>query len=573
MRGRALAAVGAAVLTATALTATVVAAAPAQSHPRPPKPVVPSASGPEEPIPKGFSSWAEVYAWQARLNVAAEQVLAADTTGNASIVAAPETRELRVYWKGAVPAPVRRVARGADVPVHLRPARYSHRELVTHARDLARTPGVADVSPTADGSGLTATTRAGSADLARLRSRSPVPLTIGTGPLPQEVTGRQVDTQSYWGGSRYASPLGSCTNGLPVRFGNVLHMITAGHCAENGDAANIPGRLTPTGTFFGKSGCRDTALINYRNAVAPRVYTGPFDSSTSAEVLGAAPDFVGNLVVTSGSSSGEHLNVRVAAVDVYTAIGGNPCATVGPLTRATGTTCVVAPGDSGGPVYAYVGPNVVARGTISAGNLGSATCPGLVSGGGNTVWYSPLFRPARDQEIGSLDFYRAVAPSATAFGLSGRWTDGTGPGPVVTMSDTNIAVDMSALGRPPATGFVINSSSISVTFPDEGTYTGQLIAPNTIRWSSGLPWTKIPAPTAFDLNGRWTDGHGPGPVVSVTGTSVSVDLTAENRPTATGSVLNRSTISVTFPDAYSCTGQLLGPNRIQWCDGSLWLKL
>jgi hypothetical protein len=317
---------------------------------------------------------------------------------------------------------------------------------------------------------------------------------LTTGPRPQATTGRQADTQNYWGGSRYNTTTGGCTNGVTVRLGSVFEMMSAAHCGNNGDAANIPGQPTPTGTIFGKSACRDTMLIDYKNALQPRTYTGPFDSSSSVEFLGATPDFVGNLVVSGGASSGEHFNIPVQAVDVF--IGpwaGTPCGSIGPLTRAgySTATCAAAPGDSGGPVYSYVGPNVLARGTISASNLGTATCPGLVAGGGNTVWYAPLVRPAGDPQIGSLGFYGVTAPDPTIFNLNGSWTAGSGPRPVISMNGVAITVDMSAFHRPAAHGSVIDTSVITVTFPDDATYTGQLVAPNVIRWSNGSAWTKV----------------------------------------------------------------------------------
>jgi hypothetical protein len=66
----------------------------------------------------------------------------------------------------------------------------------------------------------------------------------------------------------------------------------------------------------------------------------------------------------------------------------------------------VAPGDSGGPAYAFQ-PNgkVEARGTISAGVIGTASCPGLSPRGSTLVWYAPLLRPAGDPQVGSLQFY------------------------------------------------------------------------------------------------------------------------------------------------------------------------
>lgn len=49
---------------------------------------------------------------------------------------------------------------------------------------------------------------------------------------------------------------------------------------------------------------------------------------------------------------------------------------------------------------------------------------------------------------------------------------------------------MSAFHRPKATGFVINSTTISMTFPDDRTNTGRLESSNTTRWSDNSLWTK-----------------------------------------------------------------------------------
>jgi len=38
---------------------------------------------------------------------------------------------------------------------------------------------------------------------------------------------------------------------------------------------------------------------------------------------------------------------------------------------------------------------------------------------------------------------------------------------------------------------VAPSSSITVNFPDDKSYTGALEAPNTIKWSNNSAWTKV----------------------------------------------------------------------------------
>jgi hypothetical protein len=399
----AVAAMGLAVLATTAFVV------PASADSKTPTPAVVQPPG---AVPAGFGTWNEVYAFQARLNAAAERILAAGGAGNASIVAGPQNHELRVYWKGKVDASMLALAKGLDVPVVFLPARFTHSELVKQAQRLAANPRVVEAAPQADGSGLAVTVadRRLQTDQSDLQATTQIPLTITAGPRPQAMFNRQADVPLFWGGSAYGTPIGGCTNGFPLQVAGSpnVFMISAGHCGNNGDAANITGQTAPTGTLTFKNTCRDTLLINYPAGVSAAIYTGAFNSSTSAAVVDTTPDFVGNLVATGGSSSGEHLNIPVQAVDVFTAINGIACTTVGPLTRAgyNTATCAVAPGDSGGPAYSYFsGATVLGRGTITAGIIGTATCPGVVANGSKTVFYAPLVRPAGDAQVGSLASY------------------------------------------------------------------------------------------------------------------------------------------------------------------------
>jgi hypothetical protein len=58
----------------------------------------------------------------------------------------------------------------------------------------------------------------------------------------------------------------------------------------------------------------------------------------------------------------------------------------------------------------------------------------------------------------------------------------------------SILVDMSAQHRPNATGTVLSSSAISVTFPDDATHTATIDPSGTgsLHWSNGSTWTLIP---------------------------------------------------------------------------------
>jgi hypothetical protein len=406
-KGRGAGLPGALAAVSVALLATIALATPAQAGSKADTKSPSPSSGPAaEAVPGGFATWADLFATQDKLNAAANRILQTDSTGYAGIVAAPESRQLRVYWKGSVPAAVTSLVGQLGVPVSFLPARFTQRELVAEAQRLAADARVATAAPEVDGSGVeitVTTTRGTSADVL---STARVPLNVTTGQRPQNMFSRQNDIPLFWGGSRYNTPVGGCSNGfaLSVPGAPNVYEISAGHCGNNGQGATIPGQPSPTGTIVGDVNARDTLAINYPAGVYGAIYNGPWNSSTAVGVGGAVADFVGNFICTGGASSGEHCGIQVQAVDQFINVG----IIIGPETRAAlpAGQCAVAPGDSGGPAYSYRSDGRVnARGTISAGILGTAVCPGVVANGSSTVWYAPLLRPAGDPQIGSLQFY------------------------------------------------------------------------------------------------------------------------------------------------------------------------
>jgi hypothetical protein len=78
----------------------------------------------------------------------------------------------------------------------------------------------------------------------------------------------------------------------------------------------------------------------------------------------------------------------------------------------------------------------------------------------------------------------------TIFDLNGTWSDGGPWVAVMFAGPVSLTVDMSDFDRPTAQGKIIDSSTITMTFPDDRGYTGTLTAPRTIRWSNGSTWTK-----------------------------------------------------------------------------------
>ena len=85
----------------------------------------------------------------------------------------------------------------------------------------------------------------------------------------------------------------------------------------------------------------------------------------------------------------------------------------------------------------------------------------------------------------------AAAAVTTVFDLNGTYTDGGSARPVIKNVNDILTVDMSSQHRPNATGIVINSDTILVTFPDDATYGAKLLASGTIAWSNGSAWRKL----------------------------------------------------------------------------------
>jgi phospholipase C len=168
----------------------------------------------------------------------------------------------------------------------------------------------------------------------------------------------------------------------------------------------------------------------------------------------------------------------------------------------------------------------------------------------------------------------ATAPSIqTVLDLRGAWASGGVAGPFISVTGNSISIDMSASHRPMATGSVLNSTQISVNFPDDKTYTAVLQAPNVIKWSNNSSWTKVPAiQTVIDLNGQWMGGGVLTAIMTVHGNSIAVDMSPSKRQSAVGTVINSSTISVKFPDDKAYTAVLQTPGTIRWSNNSTWTK-
>ncbi len=79
----------------------------------------------------------------------------------------------------------------------------------------------------------------------------------------------------------------------------------------------------------------------------------------------------------------------------------------------------------------------------------------------------------------------------------------------------------------------------------------------------------------FPLDAIWTYGGKPGPVITVNGNYIAVDMSAYGRPPAEGIIADPETVLVFFPDEDFGTdheGKLQVPGEIIWNNRSAWTK-
>lgn len=349
-------------------------------------------------VPAGFASWTELLTLQHRMNTAAEGIVRATQrgadSGFAGVVADPANRELRVYWKGSAPAGLIAAAR-STVPTRVLPAAYSKRELLAAAAKLRDSAGdqITTVGPRADGAGLLVGTQHGLLGAASLAGG--VPVTVETGISATPAT-RWDDTSPWWGGAawRNSATGGGCSLGFGVYHAGVQRLLSAGHCANNGNVATDPTGQT-IGTVVADNTPSDTLII--AGTSAGRVFNNSTDaggavvSEFSNPVIGAQASQVGNWVCTSGAYSGTRCSIQVKARDLCINVSGFGMVCGQVRAEHNAQLNAVGQGDSGGPVE-IVNPvntgQVYATGTntaIDAANT-SVACTGYVTSGRICAW-------------------------------------------------------------------------------------------------------------------------------------------------------------------------------------------
>lgn len=347
-----------------------------------PAPAADQLPGAEAP-PAPFRSWAELMKVQDKLDARAEKIAAARDDAFAGIEVSAEKGMVTVYWKGAPPAKAAAAmedARRDGVKVAVFNAQYSEAELLAEGEKIAARDDVTAVAPKVDGSGLLVSLTPGTVGVLL----APVPIT--TDEASPAAASRGDDSPPYWGGARW----NGCSTGFAISVSGSRKMLSAGHCADNGDTARDGGGQT-MGKVAGDSNSYDRLYIN--TSSEGRIYDGGVGiGETSKRVSGAARSFVGNYVCTSGAYSGTRCGSQVKAVNQTINVGYLIYRTV--RAEKLDRTNAIGNGDSGGPVYATTSDTtrVTAKGTNTAIDLSTATpCTGVPAGAGRSCawrfWY------------------------------------------------------------------------------------------------------------------------------------------------------------------------------------------
>jgi hypothetical protein len=235
------------------------------------------------------------------------------------------------------------------------------------------------------------------------------------------AVGRDNDTAPWNGGDfddvvdpALGAFTNDCSTGYGAHKGSQWYLITAGHCAFVGYLAfnGTPNFFSPTGVFtlmgetttdgsYRKKDGIDAGLIDTSEAgqsSSPAVYTAGSTSSQVADVSGTATSPAGDQVCSDGAFEGEicglvlqktkpmpecitelvSKTVRYTVCDIYEAI------------RPKGKVAA-GQGDSGGPVFRFVGSKLYATGIITAQSVTDHfKCKTYQIKGFNTRYCSPV---------------------------------------------------------------------------------------------------------------------------------------------------------------------------------------
>jgi streptogrisin D len=281
-----------------------------------------------------------------------------------------------LWWKGAVPAPVRRAVEAArrTAPVQISTATHSLRELRAAGARL-RTSLAAQkprVKYAVDGSRVVVDIEGTGFTTARVPEVGVPVEVVDQG--AKVLTSRRDDWPQWKGGADQINGNSRCTTGFPVRNSSAEFILTAGHCGSNGDQIR-DGVGEFMGTFTADNDGHDIALVHTPSGADNLMYVGGLDSNVVTTVEGWDWVFPGEYLCQSGGSSARDTGGPVCGlrVEKFNTDSGDAVEA-----RQVDGRPAVRGGDSGGPVF---GPsasgNVIAKGINNYTYVGNNTILGF----------------------------------------------------------------------------------------------------------------------------------------------------------------------------------------------------
>jgi hypothetical protein len=159
---------------------------------------------------------------------------------------------------------------------------------------------------------------------------------------------------------------GACSTGFATLSGSAGRLISAYHCDTTGNRTVTDGGGTTIATGSGVSVKSDIDSMSIdpsaSPATTPKIYTGAWNSSTTATVKNWAANWTGDSVCAGGATTGTHCGTIIDDATTYPGYSGAWYV----LARAS-SGALAGQGDSGGPFYRTVSGGVQARGIVNSG--------------------------------------------------------------------------------------------------------------------------------------------------------------------------------------------------------------
>jgi hypothetical protein len=351
-----------------------------------------------------------------------EAAMAADPSGDgdqgfAGMQIAVPRREVTLFWKGT-PSPVVADAlaalRSAGLRIVVARARFSRDELLRRAeelKDAERYPGLVSISVPADGTGLDVGVLPGT-DTSGLGGGSPGGVAIRVHrEQPIAPLSIRDDAEPVSAGSDIAALNGDgCGSsfsawrwtfvGTPPTPVRAFYTLAAAHCKGEVGANVFAGNGPPIGTVESVHQEVDSIAVRTTIWSLPRMYERQSPSSWRLLPVGAlGSNRVGTYVCQAGVRGGPHCDLKITGTDksVWFQDHWVSHLVVAALDDAGAVAAIE--GDSGSPVYAPDGANVLAMGSLYGPETPLDSCPAGVGRCASAIRYVDLGEILKAQHL------------------------------------------------------------------------------------------------------------------------------------------------------------------------------